>query len=306
MKKKWFYILSIVLSSAMLITGVVFLFIINYNLFIPSEVEIFASNNNTYLKTSLNNNDFGYIYKFNSENGEVVYPSKANMLNLDTLINNQVINLGEQYDISVCYKNEYENGFSKFSKPVSWLASQYLLAPIITVDSDSVFWDPIENAESYDIIYTCGNEEKIYSTFDTSVQLSKLEGGEHYINVVAKSSKPQYLTSQYSNTEFKKTYHLVEPFSSAVFDRETKILTIWSIDDVEKVRIWAGNNEIYMDYYDFSYSGREYFKKVQTANSYQFEINLSLIYSTETFMSVEPIVSGYNIFNGKPTVVSIK
>ena len=307
MKKNWFYIFSIFLSGALLVTGIVFLFVINYNLSIPEEVEIFASNDTTYLKTSLNSNDYGYIYKFKSEKDDVIYPSKANMLNLDILINEKVISLGEEYDISVCYKSEYENGYSKFSKPVSWLASQYLQAPTIAVNSYAIYWEAVENADSYDIIYTSGSEELVYTTTATSVPLSKLAGGKHYLNVVAKSSQRKYMTSSYSNSVYKETYHEVEAFSSATFDRQTKILTILSSDDVNKVRLWAGDNEYYMDYYDFSYSGRDYFKKVKTGSGFQFEIDLSLVYNaTMTYMSVEPIVDGYNVFNGLPVSISVK
>ena len=64
MKKNWVNIVSMIISGALLITGIVFLFVINYNMSVPADVEIFASDNTTYLKTSLNNNEYGYIYKF--------------------------------------------------------------------------------------------------------------------------------------------------------------------------------------------------------------------------------------------------
>ena len=88
MSKKWFYVITIVFSLALMVSGVVCLFAVNYGVKRPDPVEIYTSNNKTYIEASLNDNSNGYIFKFNDGKKDFTYESKNNLICADNFIDN--------------------------------------------------------------------------------------------------------------------------------------------------------------------------------------------------------------------------
>ena len=314
MKKKWFYIVSIVLSVALIATGVVFLFIVNYGVKKPDPVEIVTANSKTYIKTNLNENSSGYIFKFRNGEDEFSFSTKNNMICADNFVNDGTLNLGEKYNISVCYKNDFENGYSNFSAEKEWLASKFLATPSIYVISgydpnieadETIFWDSVENADKYVLYYSCGSEMLTYETTQTSVDLSLLVGGKHNFYVVATSSKDMYINSAMSNTVSATSYHEVKAFASAQFNSQTKQLTINTFEDVDEVEVWTGTNQNDASRHHYSYlEGSTTFTKVKTSSGYTYTIKINS-YVDETYIAVRPLVSGYNVYNGDFTVAIV-
>jgi len=308
MKKKWFYIISIILSIALIATGVVFLFIVNYGIKKPDPVEITTSNSKTYIKTSLNENSSGYIFKFKNESKEFLHSTKNNLICADNLIDDGSVILGENYKVSVCYKNDYENGNSNFSDEKDWLATKFLVSPTLYVNgNETIGWNEVENADKYQLHYTCGNEKLVYETTLTSVSLSVLEGGEHNFYVIATSKEEKFLDSEMSNIVTATSYHNVRPFALAQFKRETKELTINVFEDVNEVEVWTGTNQNDATLHLYTYlEGSTNFTKTKTSSGYLYTIKVNTFTPSETYIAVRPRVSGYNVYNGDFTIATIK
>ncbi len=310
--------MAIIISSALIITGVVFLFIINYGVKVPDAVTVYTDSSKTYIQATLNENSNGYIFKFNDGENEIKYETKNNLLCADNLIDNGTLSLGTNYDISVCYKNDYENGYSNFSKATPWLASQFLATPYLYVMQDydfendkiydvALLWDYVENADRYVVYYSCGNEILTYETMHTEVDLSLLEGGEHNFYVVATSKQDKYINSSNSNAVIATVYHDVLPFATAVFDKTTKQLIITTFEDVNDVEVWLGTNELDGAWHHYPYfEGSTTFTKLQVNTTYQFTIKINAYLETQTYIAVRPKVSGYNVYTSAPLLATIK
>lgn len=309
MKKKIFYILTIIFSLALIVTGVVFLFVVNYNTDIPQAITVSTVSNKTYFKTSLNNNSYGYIYRFVQKDGEEkIFESKSNIICADELIENDFLTLGETYTIYVRYKNEYKNGYSNYSEKVEWLASKILEKPVITVVKDEsgtidekIVWDEVDGATDYKVYYSCGNNIKEIETTNTYILLKNIEGGEHNFYIIATSSEDKYLNSEMSNVVSATSWHELQVFLSVKFSKGTKKVIISSIEDIDDVEIFLGTNSNDARRVKFSYQGSESrnFTKKQTQFGYELTINIFAIYDeADTYIGVKPVASGYNVYNG--------
>lgn len=309
MKKKIFYISTIIFSLALIVTGVVFLFVVNYNTDIPQAITVSTVSNKTYFKTSLNSNSHGYIYRFVQKDGEEkTFESQSNIICADELIENDFLTLGETYTISVRYKNEYKNGYSNYSEKVEWLASKILEKPVITVVKDEagtidekITWEEVAGATDYVVYYSCGEEIKTTETTNTYLLLKNIEGGEHNFYVVATSSEDKYLSSEMSNVVTATSWHELQVFLSVKFSKTTKKVTISSLEDIDKVEIFIGTNINDARSVKFSYQGDESrnFTKKKTQFGYELSINIFAIYGeTDTYIGVKPVASGYNVYNG--------
>lgn len=317
MKKKWFYISAIIISLALIVTGVVFLFIVNYGVKKPEAVAIYTTNSKTYIQATLNENSNGYIFKFNDGTKDFTYESKNNLICADNFIDNGSIALGETYKISVCYKNDYENGYSNFSQEKEWLASKFLQAPTIFVVKDysdpdnikdqSIYWEAVDNADKYIMYYSCGEEIVEYETKDTEVDLSVLIGGVHNFYVVATSENKAYLNSPASNTTSATSYHKVRAFTSASFDKESRVLSISGFEDVTEIEVYIGTSQNDAALHTYPYlEGSDNFTKMTTNVGYQFLIKINVaVPDLDAYIAVKPAVSGYNTFDGSLTVASI-
>lgn len=310
MKKKIFYISTIIFSLALIVTGVVFLFVVNYNTDIPQAIAVSTVSNKTYFKTSLNNNSYGYIYRFVQKDGEEkTFESKSNIICADELIENDFLTLGETYSISVRYKNEYKNGYSNYSEKIEWLASKILEKPeMITVVKDEsgtidekIVWEEVDEATDYKVYYSCGNNIKEIETTNTYILLKNIEGGEHNFYVIATSSEDKYLDSEMSNVVSATSWHELQVFLSVKFSKGTKKVIISSIEDIDDVEIFLGTNSNDARSVKFSYQGNESrnFTKKQTQFGYELTINIFAIYDeTDTYIGVKPVASGFNVYNG--------
>lgn len=309
MKKKIFYISTIIFSLALIVTGVVFLFVVNYNTDIPQAIAVSTVSNKTYFKTSLNNNSYGYIYRFVQKDGEEkTFESKSNIICADELIENDFLTLGETYSISVRYKNEYKNGYSNYSEKIEWLASKILEKPVITVVKDEsgtidekITWNEIDGATAYKVYYSYGNNIKEIETTYTYILLKNIEGGEHNFYVIATSSEDKYLNSEMSNIVSATSWHELQVFLSVKFSKGTKKVIISSLEDIDDIEIFLGTNSNDARSVEFSYQGNESrnFTKKQTQFGYELTINIFAIYDeTDTYIGVKPVASGYNVYNG--------
>lgn len=303
MKKKWFYILIAIIASAMLVAGIVFLFVVNYGVKKPDAVSITTSNGKTYISTSLSTNEFGYIYKFEnaSKNTDIyLYETTNNLICADNLIESGAVEIGTTYKVTVRYKNEYENGYSGYSKPVSWLASVFLNAPTISLDSDKIKWEAVENADYYTLYYSHGADTLSLQTGETSVELAGLEGGQHTFYVIASSEKEEYFDSVMSNKVVATAYHRVQQFLSTKFYTSTGKLVMNALEDLDCLTVYIGTNQNDALAYEYSYqTGGSTFTKKGLNVGVELTINLSEKWTAESlYVAVEPKVSGYNVYTG--------
>jgi hypothetical protein len=317
MKKKIFYIISIILAPALIVTGVIFLFVINYGVKKPDAVAIVSANSKTYIKTSINDSAYGYIFKFRDGDNEITIETRNNMLCADNLINDGTINLGTDYKVSVCYKNQYENGYSGYSQEIDWLASLHLEAtelyvyPTYDIENDLIYdecimWSEVENADKYIVYYSCGNDTIKYETNATYLDLRTIEGGSHNFYVVATSEQDKYLDSPISNVVKATSYYELHEFTSAKLVINTEILTIYGKEDLNDLEIMIGSNQNDAQTYHYSYQdGGTAFHKIKVDGGYQFMISISTIYSGEEYVVVRPKAVGYTLFNGGVTRASL-
>jgi len=298
-KKKWFYIASIVIASMLIVLGVVFLFVVNFNDNVPEAVTIFTSDDKTYIQSSLNDNTYGYIFRFKSQDNEIDIDTNRNILCVDALLDEDKIVLGTEYNISVQYKNEYENGYSDFSKGVNYVASKFLVAPVIAVEEGKITWESVEYADYYEVTYSAGNNMLTVTTVDLYLNFDKLVGGEHNFYVVAKSIEDCYLDSAKSNVVIAETYHVISRFVSATFNTQTKILTIIGKEDIDKIEVWIGSEDLNLKQYNFIFGSQKLFKKAMLSNQqYRFEIDLKFNYTSSVSMiKTKPHVEGYDVYN---------
>lgn len=288
-KKVLFIILSLVIA-VIAIGGIVTAFILNYNVSAPNNLRIVDDGKNVYVAVDMNDNYLSYKFVFTSGENEIVIDSKKNILSIEEL-QEQGIELGQTYTVTVQYIAENQGNNSQISDPLTWTAYTYLDAPVIVhnIEGGMLGWSEIEYADYY-IVYINGYEP--IETTNAYYNLQDIDGGERSLYVVAMSNNESYRESLASNKLNIELFHTFMPFLSVSFDSNEKVLTIIGHEELEKINI-------HLD--DMVYEC-ENFDVVQSDNIYTYTVDISLFYQDNLSIGASPAsIDEYNIYNGEVT-----
>lgn len=304
MKIKNNKILIIVLSvvvGILALGGIVTAFILNYNVFSPEKVEILDDGHNIYISTTANDNYKAYRFKFvDSQNNEIIVDSENNIMSLSELIE-EGVKIGETYMVSTCYLSDNDGNNSQYSKEISWDVYTYLDSPILNYDEEkgSLSWSQVDNADYYKVFYNNENDIISYQTTEFTLDLQTINGGQREFYVVAYSNNKSYKQSNKSNAQQIKVIHKLKEFSKITFDSQSKILSIYGEEELEKFYVYIDGSSYEIIDFDVEY--------VTQTNQYIFTVDISLIYNDSSNIGASPMsIDEYNIFDGNITYVDLE
>ena len=293
MSKKSKIILIFTLSLTCVIFSGLFacVFLMNYDRSKPAEVRLIDVNGMVYAQAEINNEYYGYRFKFESQSGEVIINSASSRI---ALSQREDFVLGEEYKISVQYLGEMEGANTQFSNPVKWNAVYRLSAPEVTITDGLLQWNVVKKADYYEVY---SGESAPRRVTDTSFNTTSIAGGPQTFFVVAKSGKAFIEASAASNSiEQTVTYHLSD-FSDVSFDRTTSTLRVTYSREIQYIKVILMNGE--------------YFVKANLASQsegYVYTANIEPIISVNDItMYVMPAdLDQYNIYVGMGVSVNLK
>lgn len=304
MKIKNNKILIIVLSvvvGILALGGIVTAFILNYNVFSPEKVEILDDGHNIYISTTANDNYKAYRFKFvDSQNNEIIVDSENNIMSLSELIE-EGVKIGETYIVSTCYLSDNDGNNSQYSKEISWDVYTYLDSPILNYDEEkgSLSWSQVDNADYYKVFYNNENDIISYQTTEFTLDLQTINGGQREFYVVAYSNNKSYKQSNKSNVQQIKVIHKLKEFSKITFDNQSKILSIYGEEELEKFYVYIDGSSYEIIDFDVEY--------VTQTDQYIFTVDISLIYNNSSNIGASPMsIDEYNIFDGNITYVDLE
>lgn len=304
MKIKNNKILIIVLSvvvGILALGGIVTAFILNYNVFSPEKVEILDDGHNIYISTTANDNYKAYRFKFvDSQNNEIIVDSENNIMSLSELIE-EGVKIGETYIVSTCYLSDNDGNNSQYSKEISWDVYTYLDSPILNYDEEkgSLSWSQVDNADYYKVFYNNENDIISYQTTEFTLDLQTINGGQREFYVVAYSNNKSYKQSNKSNVQQIKVIHKLKEFSKITFDNQSKILSIYGEEELEKFYVYIDGSSYEIIDFDVEY--------VTQTDQYIFTVDISLIHNNSSNIGASPMsIDEYNIFDGNITYVDLE
>lgn len=292
-KNLWLIIVGSVIGVA-IIVGILLAFLLNYNVNAPDKVVV-DKQEKTYFSVTANDSYVGYRFKFKSENTELVFDSKSNVITMEEL---EGLVAGEKYEITACYLAETEGANSDYSQPITWICYFRLSTPNVSYQQGVLSWDKIENDADYYTIMIFTSTGLIQTeTTSLSFDLNDINGGVYQIYVCANSNNKYYeqsILAEKIEVSFIKNF---KPFESATLDTKTKILTIIGSQLITNI-------DIKIDY-KVSKNYSVTYKRI--GDKYQYEINLNsspFVVTEESNIEVNPsTIDSYNIYSGQPTTV---
>lgn len=288
-KKVFFIIIGIVIAM-IAIAGIVIAFMLNYNVYAPSNLRVIDDGKNVYVAVDMNDNYLKYKFSFTNGEDEIVIESDKNILTIEQL-QEQGIEIGKNYTITVTYIGENEGNNSQTSQPISWTAYKYLVAPELSYisEEDKLMWTIVDNADYY-MVYINGLDS--IKTTDNYINLQTIEGGERSIYVVAMSNNQNYKSSLASNEISVKVVHNILPITSVSFDSDKNTITATGYEKLEKLNVYLDDNVYECENFVTEYDN----------GIYTFIINVSLFYQNNQKIGVSPItVDEYNVYLGSIT-----
>ena len=296
-KKKFWLIVGGSIIGVAIIVGILLAFLLNYNSTAPNKVQI-TNQELTYFSINANDNYHGYRFVFESDSDSITVNSEENVISQNDI---EGLVAGRRYQISACYLGQSEGANSDYSQPVTWICTFKLDRPELVYDNHTniISWNPIENADFYNIIVISGSQTTTFEHVTTNnFDLNQVDGGIVKVYVSALSSNPYLYQSDFStefSTEFYKTFRNLV---SATFDRETYILTI-----VGQQRLTQIDIQINYTWYSCTVTPSI------TDDQYVFQISLSdyaSIISQSTQINVRPAsLDEYNVYIDAPLSVEI-
>ena len=280
-----------VIIGAIIVSGVVTAFILNYNTSAPKKIEILDDGENVFIKADMNDNYITYRFKFSQDGGEdLIIDIDSNTLTIEELLSKGIV-LGETYQISVCYLSENKGNNSEYSEPTSWTTYTYLSAPTLNYDADNdvVEWEEVDNADYYKV-FVSGLDE--FVTNETKIDMQSLTGGERTFYVRAYSNTSYYKESLPSNQLDVTIVHKFLPFESVDFNDESKTLTLVGSEELKTLNVYL-NDTIY-ECVDFDIS--------KSNGKFTYKVDLSLLYLGGMTVGATPTNEDlYNIYDGEIT-----
>lgn len=287
-KKRVLNVLIWVIIIAIILSGVVTAFILNYNTSAPAKIEVLDDGSNVYIKADMNDNYLTYRFKFvDDDEKEIIIDSEENTLTIADLLSEGIV-LGQTYQISVQYLSENAGNNSEYSESITWTVYTYLSSPVLTYDSeyDIVTWEEIENADYYKV-HISGLDA--FETTVTEIDMQSLIGGERAFYVEAYSNTTYYKASMPSEQLNVKIVHKLLPFESVSFDEESKILTIQGKEQLDRINVYL--NETVLQAVEFDTSEQD--------DLFTFTIDLSLYYLGGMTVGASPATKDeYNVYEG--------
>lgn len=290
-KKKLVIIILSVVIGVLALGGLVYAFILNYNISSPSQVTILDDGNNIYITTSMNDNYDEYRFILKSDDKEIVINSKSNTLTVDQLIENGAV-LGQTYQIRCMYlSSSNQGGDSELSKPITWRVVKYLDKPSITVEEGVVTWQKNSEADYY-IIYLDGEQYNFSFNLDkedTTFDFANLPGDNYQITLSAFSYNDYYIASPDAEPICYEYYREFQPFVEVRYDFASKKLICLGEDELELINV-SVNGTVYK-YKNFTISQEEDF--------YVYEIDLKLFIDILSVGASPITIDKYNLYNGE-------
>lgn len=293
-KKKVLFILLAIVIAAMAIGGIVTAFMLNYNVSAPSNLRVIDDGNNVYIAVDMNDNYLKYRFVFTSGDSEIVIESDKNILSIKEL-QEQNIEIGQTYNITVTYIGENEGNNSEESDPITWTAYKYLNATeiVYNIEENLISWAAIEHADYY-IVYVNGIDP--VQTANTSLELQTISGGERSFYVVAVSNNENYRNSLASNQLNIQVVHAYTPLISVTFGAEEKIITATGYEYLKKLNVYLDETAYECNDFEVSFDN----------NIYTYKIDVSLFYQEGQRIGVSPVtLDEYNIYNGEVTYAEL-
>ena len=264
-------------------------FVLGYNPSRPNKVEIIDDGNNIYMFADVNDNYRAYRFKFtNAEKGDLVIDSTKNLMTNYDMFRSGV-EIGVEYEISVCYVSEDNVQNTQYSEPIKWKTYAYLESPVIYETGDNLIrWQNIENADYYEVHYNYQADEKIVVTDENFIDLQRIDGGQRDIYVVAKSNSESYKRSLKSNIIELTVVHEIQNFSTISLNSEgeNKILNLTSAEKIEKIIVYINNQQHKVNVT----STLQY-------NIYTYSVDITSIYVDGATIGVSPTtINEYNVY----------
>lgn len=290
-KKKSIVVIAFIALGLFAIAGIVGVFVLNYNTFLPPAPSILDDGQSTIITTEYNENYVAYRFRFRSTlKDDVVIDSKLNTLT-DKEISASDLQLGAEYKVSVCYLGETEGDGTEYSESTTWKYTKTLQAPIIVLDEDAttIKWDSVEKAESYYVYYKNGVNYQRKEITETTFNYSTLACGENEIFVIAKASAVGYNDSKPSN-KVNFVYKIkMKELDSATYNASTNEIVV------------VANETI--DYLTITIDSQNYVAKLATPEvsngKYTYKVLITSIYKEGYAIKVAPCPSNTDyVFTG--------
>ncbi len=286
-------ILKIIISCVLVIVaigGLATAFLLNYNPYVPDVVEITENDDQVQILAKANSSYKGYRFVFSIEKEEKVVESENNIITLAQCLENGV-ELGQTYKVKFCYLAMAKGNNSQYSKEITWRAEIGLKAPVITLNENdnSLTWTAVDNADFYTICYNQGTLKSTDVT-ECKFSLSQIPVGERSFYVVAKSNKDYIRSSKASNVIEKTFVRQMQGFSSVNFNKESKILTLKTSEDLKEIVVFVNAN---------GYTCYKFSKNVLADDVKEYVIDISLIYEDDATVGAKPVsIDRYNVYEG--------
>ena len=290
-KKLWLIILGSVLFVGVIV-GIVLAFLFANNCDMPNKVE---QKDNVYFYVDANNNYKGYRFKFENENQTLVFDSQSNIIYIDDL---EGLIAGSKYQVSACYLSDSDSANSEYSEPITWTCYLRLDTPVLFIERDEISWQEVENASYYKVQIISSNGTIFKQTQFASFDLNDIAGGQYEIFVSAVSNQSYYIESALSEKLSVDFYKKFQPFVSASFNNENKILTIVGNQELNKIDIKIGIT-VYKDFV---------IKPVLEDDKYIYNVSLKDFFiDDDTFIGARPSsVDEFNVYEGEFTKATTK
>ena len=294
MNKKKLSIILLIMSAILVVAGIVFLVYLNIRPSKPSSVIVAEEKGRVIFRVEEEPNEQGFIFKFRQGNKKILVYSDLPILEFTSSIEEKGIELGKEYYISVCRKGEVEGGDSYYSKEIKWRAKKYLASPSLSINSEYLQWTQVDDADFYKLCYKYEDELMEITVEQNQYRLDLLKGGNHDIFVIASSNKDYYIESKSNVLSNIKVVHEIPSFVDVKFDKESKLLTLYSNEQLSSIKVYLGNNEIFYTNYTIVNLSNNYID-----GRYEITCSLNLIYSNQSKIGVLPnITDEYNKFTG--------
>lgn len=288
--KKLIILISTIFLIMVAVAGLAIVFFINYNAFTPSVPKVIDDGKSIYISAELNDNYCGYRFKFTNQAQDIIIDSDKNVLSTQNLIENG-LELGNTYNISMCYLSKKSGNNSEFSKETNWTFYDYLSSPELSYNSEEKIleWNEIENADYYRVYFNGGSNDYV-ETEEKFLNLETFDCGKRIFTVLAYSNIDYYKQSAASNEVEVSIVKYLKNFSDISFDYDTKTITAESEEIYDKVIVIIGS--------------KPYEIQLQTppqkvGEIYVYTINVEIIYNNETLIGIYPQDKDeFNIYDG--------
>lgn len=272
--------------------GLAFLIVLNISP-ASSDMQIVEQNGKILFQVN-ETNEHGFTFRFRNNHKDIKVQSDLGLLEYNQKLEDLGVDLGEEFNVSVCKNGEVEGGNSQYSKEEKWLAKKFLAQPAVSIQNQTLVWDKIENADYYDVCYNLDGKEIKYTVSTNECRLDLLQGGIYNIYVTASSNSDFYLTRASDILKSVTVVHEILPFKAVYFSEGTKNLMVYSHEKLSAIEVCLGYSQTAYKTYTIVD-----INCVESGDLYLITCNLGFIYSDQTRVGALPkITDEYHKFTG--------